>query len=162
MVPSLFNLWSMASRTMNVPVLPTPALQCTSRGGPAGGCFLRTKEMKAVTQVLSSGTPWSGQAVKWYWVTLNGERESSSIWWHMYKTHGSYNGSWTYCIVCDACFGYLSKAEFASDKQGCNCFFQQLQIQIIVKVLGIISILRPVAGTLLLHIVILLSNMRRI
>ena len=55
-------LCSMLSSVMNVPVRPTPALQCTSRGGPSYLWDLRTRWMNWMREVLSAGTPWSGQA----------------------------------------------------------------------------------------------------
>ena len=70
---SLWILSSIESSVINVPVLPTPALQWTSRGGPVSLlwplCVLR---INAINDVANFGTPWSGHAVKWYWVTLRG------------------------------------------------------------------------------------------
>ena len=58
---------------MKVPVRPTPALQCTSSGMPSSllwaFCTLLMKEMR---EVANLGTPWSGQEVKWYWITGRG------------------------------------------------------------------------------------------
>ena len=68
---------NIASKVMKVPVLPTPALQCTSNGLPTSllwpFCTLLMKEMR---EVANLGTPWSGQDVKWYWVILKGSAPS--------------------------------------------------------------------------------------
>ena len=67
---SFFILSSMLSRTMNAPVLPTPALQCTSRGqGSEYGWMVRMRQMKLTSTTPFCGTPWSGQPVKWNWTT---------------------------------------------------------------------------------------------
>lgn len=69
-VSSTFNLSIILSSIMKVPVLPTPALQWTSNGTPL---FLLwsfcTRLIKFMREVANCGTPWSGQLVKWYWVT---------------------------------------------------------------------------------------------
>ena len=64
-VSSTFILSSMLSSRMKVPVLPTPALQCTSMGGPSLLWIFRTRRMKAMREVANFGTPWSGQPRKW-------------------------------------------------------------------------------------------------
>lgn len=63
---------SMASKVIKVPVRPTPALQCTTSGGPAGGWIFLTRFRKPMRAMAYLGTPWSGQRTKWQWVTLRG------------------------------------------------------------------------------------------
>ena len=79
---------SMESKRIKVPVLPTPALQCTTRGTPLSLLWafwtLRRNEMR---EVANLGTPWSGQEVKWYWVTASG----CSSDWVVYKLQALYN-----------------------------------------------------------------------
>ena len=80
----------IVSMAMNVPVRPTPALESMdswslhdtsyhsihthlqwSSMGPCNGlysCLIR--QWKARMGVAYSGTPWSGQEVKWYWVIM--------------------------------------------------------------------------------------------
>lgn len=62
---SHFILSNILSSTMNVPVRPTPALQCTRSVGPLYGWVFLTLLMNWIMHVLSAGTPWSGQTVKW-------------------------------------------------------------------------------------------------
>ena len=85
---TVFSAWilsSMESSRMKVPVRPTPALQCTSSGMPSSllctFCTLRIKEMRAVANM---GTPWSGQEVKWYWVTDRGCPSGSTVYIYIY------------------------------------------------------------------------------
>ena len=61
MSSSIFSLSSMASKAMKVPVLPTPALQWTSRGGPDGKWSLRMLLINARMLCLLCGTPYWGQ-----------------------------------------------------------------------------------------------------
>ena len=83
---SSFILSSMLSRTMNAPVLPTPALQCTSRGqGSEYGWMVRMRQMKLTSTTPFCGTPWSGQPVKWNWTTSK-LFELSVLLLHMYDS----------------------------------------------------------------------------
>lgn len=78
--PCFFNWSKIMSITMNVPVLPIPAEQCT-RIAPGGwllgnswindSCRLFTSWRKFRTHPGSDGTPWSGHACSIIKHTLN-------------------------------------------------------------------------------------------
>ena len=59
---------SITSMAIKVPVLPTPALQWITTGPWVGLVALRTRRTNLSMELASSGTPKSGQSVKWYWV----------------------------------------------------------------------------------------------
>ena len=52
-----------------IPVLPTPALQCTTRGPSLSGQAPDDFLMNERTGRIWLGVPWSGQAVYWYCTT---------------------------------------------------------------------------------------------
>ena len=63
----------------NESTCPAHLLQWTSRGKPTFLlCPFCTRRMNAMWEVANLGTPWLGQAMKWYCVTLNGSVSSSS------------------------------------------------------------------------------------
>ena len=107
--PSFSICSSTVSIAIRVPVRPTPALwgqndtmtplhtytfpppppsthlQCTRIGPLLPSCWDLTFLWKARREVAYSGTPWSGQPVKWNWVTfLAADPEScgGSVWRH--------------------------------------------------------------------------------
>ena len=67
-----FNLSSIQSKMMKTPDLPTPELQCTTRGEPSCLCSLRTRLMNPMKEVADEGTPVSGQPSYWKWETIKG------------------------------------------------------------------------------------------
>ena len=62
--PSVCIFCSWQCRVMKVPVLPTPALQCTTIGPAFWGLEFMTLRTNPKRGDGYSGTPWSGQAVK--------------------------------------------------------------------------------------------------
>ncbi len=51
-------------------------LQCTTIGPPSDGFAFDEFLTKVTRGSACSGTPWSGQAVKWYWYTVRSEPTS--------------------------------------------------------------------------------------
>ena len=69
--------------TYTLPPPPSTHLQCARIGPLLPSCWDLTFLWKARREVAYSGTPWSGQPVKWNWVTfLAADPEScgGSIW----------------------------------------------------------------------------------
>ena len=65
-------LSSIESNRIKEPVRPTPALQCTSKGGWFLAFSLRTWRIKEMRNVAYWGTPWSGHPKNWQWLI---------VWW---------------------------------------------------------------------------------
>lgn len=63
--PSALILCSCVKIVIKVPVLPTPALQCTTTGPSFRGSSCITFHTKCSSWAGYSGTPWSGHTVKW-------------------------------------------------------------------------------------------------
>ena len=97
-IPSFPTCSRTVSIAISVPVRPTPALwghrdtmaplhtclpsspthlQCINRGPLPPSCWVLTFLWKARREVAYSGTPWSGQPVKWNWVTFLGGASDS-------------------------------------------------------------------------------------
>ena len=68
--PSFLACSRARSMVMKVPVRPTPALQCTRIGESPLLHPAITFLWSIMSGVPYSGTPWSGQEVKWYWVMV--------------------------------------------------------------------------------------------
>ena len=98
-IPSFSTCFRIMSMAINVPVRPTPALydnrvlitsSCSTvhlpavnTMGPFDGLYsFLMRWWKARMGVPYSGTPWSGQEVKWYCVIMRGYSELlPDSWW---------------------------------------------------------------------------------